>query len=124
MPEQDRRDRDRAGRSRKKKLIDHAQWLHDKPSCVTCKLIHQKKNEESPCETCVEPLFEENIDAVKVYFIVQNQLVVSMGQIIDLNINAVKIVMDLYEVKNQKMCLEKVMELFNYFRRESKGIGK
>jgi len=69
-------------------------------------------------------LFEENIDAVKVYFIVQNQLVVSMGQIIDLNINAVKIVMDLYEVKNQKMCLEKVMELFNYFRRESKGIGK
>lgn len=69
-------------------------------------------------------MFEENIDAVKVYFIVQNQLVVSMGQIIDLNINAVKIVMDLYEVKNQKMCLEKVMELFNYFRRESKGIGK
>ena len=91
---------------------------------MTCKLIHQKKNEEPPCETCVEPLFEENIDAVKVYFIVQNQLVVSMGQIIDLNINAVKIVMDLYEVKNQKMCLEKVMELFNYFRRESKGIGK
>ena len=66
---------------------------------------------------------DENVDAVKVYFIVQNQLVVSMGQIIDLNINAIKIVMDLYEVRDQKRCLEKVMELFNYFRKESKEIS-
>ena len=97
--------------------------MHDKPSCVTCKLIHQKKNEEVPCDTCIEPLFEENIDAIKVYFITQNQLIISMGQIIDLDINAIKIVMDLYEVRDQKRCLEKVMELFNYFRKESKGIS-
>ena len=64
------------------------------------------------------------MDAVKVYFLAQNQLIVSMGQIIDLNVNAIKTIMDLYEVRDQRRCLEKVMELFNYFRKESKGIDK
>jgi len=64
------------------------------------------------------------VDAVKVYFLAQNQLIVSMGQIIDLNVNAIKTIMDLYEVRDQRRCLEKVMELFNYFRKESKGIDK
>jgi len=91
---------------------------------VTCKTIYAKKNEDPPCNSCIEPLMDENVDAVKVYFLAQNQLIVSMGQIIDLNVNAIKTIMDLYEVRDQRRCLEKVMELFNYFRKESKGIDK
>lgn len=91
---------------------------------MTCKTIYAKKNEDPPCNSCIEPLMDENVDAVKVYFLAQNQLIVSMGQIIDLNVNAIKTIMDLYEVRDQRRCLEKVMELFNYFRKESKGIDK
>ncbi len=71
----------------------------------------------------MEPLLDENIDAIQIYFLVQNQVIIAPGgQIIDLNINAIKVAMDLYEVQNQRQCLGKVMELFNYFRKESKGM--
>lgn len=37
-----------------------------------------------------------------------------MGEIIGLDYNAIKMVMDLYEVPNQRTCFEKVMIIFNY----------
>ena len=47
----------------------------------------------------------------------KNQIITAgMGQVIDISIPAVKIVMDLWQVKDQKKCLSKVLSTFNHFR--------
>ncbi len=83
---------------------------------MNCKEIWNKKNEEPPCDTCVEPLFEENVDAIRVYFLIQNQLIIAEGKIIDLNFCAVKDAMDMFQILDQKKCYEKVRILFDFFK--------
>jgi hypothetical protein len=70
-----------------------------------------------PCETCRVDLREENEDAMFVYRLVNRQVVTRGmdGDIIDLNFQAVKTVMDLYEIKNQRTCFEKVRRIFFHF---------
>jgi hypothetical protein len=52
-----------------------------------------------------------------VYMMTRNQVVTAdMGQIIDINIQAVKTVMDLYGISNHKDCLARVIKLFHHFR--------
>jgi hypothetical protein len=41
--------------------------------------------------------------------------------VIDLDFNAVKVAMDLYQVKNQRECFEKVRATFHYFLNEGRG---
>jgi len=44
----------------------------------------------------------------------RNQVITGgMGGVIDINIQAVKIMMDLYDVKDQRRCMGKVRTLFN-----------
>jgi hypothetical protein len=95
-------------------LIGFIQWHNEKPSCEACKIIHKNKGSVSPCETCREVLFEENEDAFTIYILGRNQLIVGVD-IIDLNYIAIKTLMDLYEIKNQKNCFEKVVQVHNYF---------
>lgn len=49
--------------------------------------------------------------------ITRNQMITAgMGQVIDISIPAVKIVMDLWQVTDQKKCLSKVLATFAHFR--------
>lgn len=49
--------------------------------------------------------------------VTRNQFITAgMGQVIDISIPAVKIVMDLYQVQDQKRCLSKVMAAFHEFK--------
>jgi len=65
-----------------------------------------------PCETCRVELVDENQEAAKVFMMTRNQVVSVGGQVADISIPAVKIVMDLYQVRNQRECFEKVRGLF------------
>jgi hypothetical protein len=68
---------------------------------------------------------EENQDAGTVYIMCRNQVITAgMGEIVDINLQTVKTVMDLYGVKNQRECMEKVSKTFRHFlnkEREAKG---
>lgn len=60
----------------------------------------------------------QNHDAAAIYMLTRNQVVTAgMGQPVDISIPAVKIAMDLYEVKDQRACLERVLRVFQHFER-------
>ena len=51
-----------------------------------------------------------------VYMLTRRQIVtVGMGQVVDISLPAVKIAMDLYGVKDQPACLNRVRKLFHHF---------
>ena len=76
---------------------------------------------DPPCSTCRPVLSLENQEVVSVYFLTRNQFItVGMGMVADISIPAVKIVMDLLEVEDQKDCLKKVVHLFHEFRPKEK----
>jgi hypothetical protein len=76
----------------------------------------ERKEDESPCRACIVALEESNVDVVKVFLAVRHHIVLHQvekdKQYIDLDIKAVKIAMDLYEVKDQVKCYERVRSLF------------
>lgn len=62
-------------------------------------------------------LWPENLDTAQVYLLTRNQVVsVGMGGVVDLSIPAVKIVMDLLGVQDQRTTLLRVMRLFDAVR--------
>jgi hypothetical protein len=76
-----------------------------------------------PCQTCRPELSIENEDAAEVYVVSRNQVVTAdMGQVIDISIPAIKTVMDLFGVKDQKGCLLRVIRVFHHFlAKKNKG---
>ena len=77
----------------------------------------RKPPEEPPCHQCRVELAAENEMDAQVYMMTRRQVVtVGMsGQIVDISIPAVKIAMDLYGVKDQMTCLNRVRKLFHHF---------
>lgn len=72
---------------------------------------------ESPCGACRVELMEENAEAAQVYMLTRRQVVTAgAGEVVDISIAAVKIAMDLYGVRDQKRCLNRVRRLFHHFR--------
>lgn len=72
-----------------------------------------KNNNGQPCESCRVELVEENRDAARVLMMVRTQTVstpVKDGMIVDLNLQAVKIAMDLHGVRpgDQLDCFQRV----------------
>lgn len=59
---------------------------------------------------------EENQDAGTIYIMCRNQVITEgMGERVDINLQTVKTVMDLYGIRNQRECMEKVTKTFRYF---------
>jgi hypothetical protein len=87
------------------------------PECPGCKTIYAKRSppEAPPCETCIEPLLPENIDAGKIFLICRRQVIAAgpRGKIVDINHQAIKCSMDIYGIENQRECFEKVVSLFH-----------
>ena len=72
---------------------------------------------EPPCKQCRVELAEENAEVAQIYMLTRRQVItVGAGQVADLSIPAVKIAMDLYGVRDQKACLNRVRRLFHHFR--------
>ena len=58
----------------------------------------------------------ENEEIANVYFLTRRQVVTAEeGRVTDINILAVKAVMDIYQVKDQEKCLLRVVALFRHF---------
>lgn len=90
-----------------------------KLTCEVCEAIKFAKGKETPCGECMPQAMEENKEAWMIFQISRNQLIVGgMGGVIDINIMAVKTVMDLYEIENQCECMEKVLQMAHIFIRE------
>lgn len=80
--------------------------------------------DEPPCITCRVDLLDENAETAQVYMLTRRQVItVGQGDVADISIPAVKIAMDLYGVREQKNCLNRVRRLFHYFR-EKKHEGQ
>lgn len=58
---------------------------------------------------------EENVDAVHIFLICRNQLIVSMTGPVDINQLAVHEAMRLYEIEDRALCFEKVIALAGHF---------
>ncbi len=68
--------------------------------------------EDPPCDTCMVVLMDENRDAGTIFQVCRSQVIVApMGGIVDIDIATVIKIMDLYEIRNKKTCLEKVRKL-------------
>lgn len=91
------------------------------PRCPTCKVLYNDRvpPEKPPCGQCRVDLLEENDQPGNIYMLTRGQVLMSgMGDIIDINIPAVKTVMDLYGVADQQRCFEKVYKTFHHFLKE------
>jgi len=59
---------------------------------------------------------EENEDIASVYLVSRRQIILGeQGRVMDIDVRAVKVAMDLYEVKDQKECLDRVRCTFYHF---------
>lgn len=89
--------------------------------------MHSERNPPTipPCEECWVDLAEENEEAARIYQIVRGQIITRFnGQaddVIDLNYQAIKVVMDMYNVKNQRAVFEKIRKTFYHFLNEGRG---
>lgn len=108
-------------RGSRKKLIAVARWtIEYLPTCDGCRAMYAGRTPpgEPPCTTCRESPEEENEDALKIFFLVRNQLIMASNDPIDINHLAVHAAMDLYQVQNRRECFEKVINLAGYWIRE------
>jgi hypothetical protein len=94
---------------------------------VACRDLYAKRMppQEPPCDKCRVELLEENEEVVRIYMMTRRQIVTrhngQYDQIVDISIPAVKVVMDLEGVKDQKECLARVMRLFHHIENERRN---
>ncbi len=87
-----------------------------------CAKIHGKRGEETPCDECTPPLLPENADAVTIWSIVQDQVILApMGGPVAVNQLAIHEAMALYGVQDKRDCFKKVLLLSREFIGESNG---
>lgn len=85
--------------------------------CDQCRQMYAERNppEEPPCETCRVIPMPENADAFRIFFLVQHQLILSMGGVVDINHLAIHAAMDLYQIQNKQKCFEKVLKICRWW---------
>ncbi|MFA6336078.1 MAG: hypothetical protein WCX48_11125 [Bacteroidales bacterium] len=114
---------------RSKKLIDGVETIFLESSskktlddgtvltrCDQCREMWKDRNArgvdgDPPCDDCRVELLKENHDAVRVFFLTQNQLIMGPSGPIDINQLAVHAAIDLYGIKDRQGCFDKVMRL-------------
>ena len=94
----------------------------ERPPCKACLEIHEKRGKEAACDTCTPPLYPENEDAVLVWSLCRNQLLlVPMGGTLDINHLAIHEAMKLYEVADPKQTFEKVLLIVHNIQLKKEG---
>ena len=92
-------------------------------ACDQCRTAYAERTPpgEPPCNICRVELIPENREAAEIYMITRNQVITAgMGQVLDISIPAIKIVMDLHPrgISDQWTCLSKVRAAFHHFKKE------
>ena len=73
--------------------------------------MYGEKKEEPPCDTCRPEMIEENANALEIFYLTRNQLIMSMNGPIDIMHESIYRAMDLHEIKNKKDCFLKVLSM-------------
>lgn len=95
--------------------------------CDQCKQIYsgRKPPQEPPCDVCRTDLDPVNEDAGMVFMLTRGQIIPGYeGRPVDINIVAVRAVMDIYGIENQQDCLNKVLLLFRDHQRREVPSGE
>lgn len=61
------------------------------------------------CKLCIPEIMPENEDAERIYFVVQDQVIVGMGGPVALNQLAIHQAMELYDIEFRADCFDKVV---------------
>jgi hypothetical protein len=80
-------------------------------------LVYREKvpPEEPPCDKCrVDPV-EENIDALRIFYMVQYQLIMGFNGPVDVNHVAIHEAIRLYEIQRPQECFDKVLKLTRWW---------
>jgi hypothetical protein len=89
--------------------------LAEKPDCSICKTLKGDSFDWADCIICIPNQMEENVDAEKIYAIVQDQVLLGFGGPVALNQIAIHMAMDLYGIKDRVGCFEKVLAVGRHF---------
>lgn len=76
----------------------------------------EEYSEDPPCRDCLPEILPANREAVTIWGETRTQVIAGMGGIIDINILAVKMVMDMHGIRNQRDCMERVRVMFDEYR--------
>lgn len=78
-----------------------------------CETMYKKRTppELPPCGTCLIKPMTRNVDAIRIFMVVRDQLIISANGPVGLNHVAVHQAMELYNIKNRKDCFERVLNL-------------
>ena len=78
-----------------------------------------------PCDGCMVELAEENDEAARIYQIVCGQIRTRFNgqydEVVDLDFSAVKVAMDLYQIRDQRGCFDKIRKTFHHFINEGRN---
>jgi hypothetical protein len=77
--------------------------------CEGCHDVHGNKKEDPPCDTCKPEFLEENSDAVQIFYLIRNQLIMTEKGPLDVMHESIHRAMDLYGILKKKECFEKVL---------------
>lgn len=81
-----------------------------------CTKIHANKGQMPPCEKCLPALEEENRDAVMIWSLVADQVIIApMGGAVALSHEAIHRAMELFEIPKRRACFTKVLRLAHEF---------
>lgn len=75
----------------------------------------RKPPEEPPCFTCKVECLEENADAIRMFFLVRYQLIISAGGAVDVSHEAIHRAMGLYGIEKRRECFEKMLILSRWW---------
>lgn len=65
-----------------------------------------------PCGECRKDPIEENTEAFEIWDYVRNQLIMTgMGDVLDIDFNAVAVAIDMLEVRDKRGCFRKVVQI-------------
>jgi hypothetical protein len=95
------------------------------PTCDGCREIYRQKDVAAgpPCDTCREEPLEENDDALRIFFLVKDQVIMGMSGPVAINHQAVHEAMRLYRIRNRRECFEKVLTLSRWWIGEMREKG-
>ena len=84
--------------------------------CDQCRTMYSERDPpgEPPCETCWVETNSANIDALRIFSIVQGQFIMGIGGPVDINHLAIHAAMELYKIENRQKCFRKVLHLAHW----------
>ena len=83
--------------------------------CDKCEKLHEGWGKEPNCKNCIPTLFPENREAVRVYIICQDQMIMSMSGPVSLDISAIEIAMERCRVRDKNKTFHQVIKLGQHF---------